>query len=67
MKSSLQLCTESYFKHAYAARRQASRDRYLVQSLAVIAHVPSRKIGRAALTVLREIRMMPKPDAGSAA
>lgn len=62
MKTSLQLCTESYFKHAYAARRQASRDKQLVQSLVVISYADSRKIGRAALKVLREMRLAPTAD-----
>lgn len=66
MKSSLQLCTESFFKHAYAARRQAKRDKHIVQSLVVISWVPSRKIGRAALEVLKEMRLAPT-NTGTAA
>lgn len=66
MKSSLQLCTESYFRHAHAARRQGARDKQIVQSLVVISWVPSRKIGRAALQVLKEMRLAPT-QTGSAA
>jgi len=67
MKTALQTCTESYFRHAYAVRRGGKRDKHLVQSLVVISYVPSRKIGRAALKVLREMRMAPSFNNGSAA
>ena len=66
-KSSLQACTESFFRHAYAVRRQGVRDKKMVQSLVVISWVPSRKIGRAALQVLKEMRLAPTADRGSAA
>jgi len=67
MKTALQTCTESYFRHAYAVRRGGKRDKHLVQSLVVISYVPSRKIGRAALKVLQEIRTMPSSEMGGAA
>ncbi len=57
MKSALQTCTESYFRHACAARRKPKIDKRVVQSLVIISHVPSAKIGRAALKVLREMRL----------
>lgn len=66
MKTALQCCVESYFRHAYAVRRHGSRDKHLVQSLVILSYVPSRKIGRAALKVLREMRMAPTSE-GSAA
>lgn len=66
MKSALQTCTESYFRHAYAARRKPQIDKHVVQSLVIISHVPSAKIGRAALKVLREMRLT-APAGGSAA
>ena len=66
MKTALQCCLESYFRHAYAVRRGGKRDKHLVQSLVVISYVPSRKIGRAALKVLREMREMPAAQNGAA-
>lgn len=62
MKTALQSCTESLFKHSYAARRLGQRDQQLVKSLIVMSYVPSRKIGRAALKVLHEIRATPTPQ-----
>lgn len=62
MKTALQSCTESLFKHSYAARRLGQRDQQMVKSLIVMSYVPSRKIGRAALRVLREIRTNPTPQ-----
>ena len=67
MKSSLQACTESYFRHAYAARRKPKFDRHVVQSLVIISHVPNLKIGRAALKVLRDMRVTAVDTEGSAA
>jgi len=66
MKTSLHLCTESFFRHAYAVRRRNRRDKATVQSLCVMAHVDSVKVGRAALAVLREIRLEPAPRKGAA-
>ena len=66
MKTSLQCCTEAFFRHAYAARRRNCRDKVTVQSLCVMAHVESGRVGRAALAVLREIRMDPAPRNGAA-
>lgn len=62
-KTALQVCTESFFRHATAARRRGSREKATVQSLVILAHVPSRKVGKAALGVLREIRIAPKEAA----
>ncbi|MEY4376776.1 MAG: hypothetical protein RJB26_1326 [Pseudomonadota bacterium] len=56
MKSTLQGCTETYFKNAYAARRHGQRDKVIIESLVVMAHNAPRRIGRAALKVLREVR-----------
>ena len=67
MKSSLQACTESYFRHAYAARRKPKFDKHVVQSLVIISHVPNLKIGRAALKVLRDMRVTAVDTEGSAA
>lgn len=65
MKSPLHACTENLFRHSYAARRHGLRDKRTVESLVAMAYADSRKIGRAALKVLREIRIDPQP--GSAA
>lgn len=67
MKTPLQACTENLFRHSYAARRLGRRDKQVIESLVVMSYVPSRRIGRAALRVLRDIRTMPAPDHGSAA
>ena len=67
MKTALQVCTESYFRHAYGVRRQGKRDKTVVQSLVIIAHMPSNKIGRAALKVLTEVRLTPTREIGGAA
>jgi len=66
MKSALQTCTESYFRHAYATRR-AKFDKHVIQCLVIISHVPSMKIGRAALKVLREMRVTAVDTEGSTA
>jgi len=66
MKSALQTCTESYFRHAYATRR-GKGNKHVVQCLVIIAHVPSMKIGRAALKVLREMRVTAVDTEGSTA
>ena len=65
MKSALQACTESYFRHAYAARRKPKFDRHVIQCLVIIAHVPSVKIGRAALKVLRDMRISAPPQSAA--
>ena len=65
MKSALQACTESYFRHAYAARRKPKFDKHVVQSLVIISHVPSVKIGRAALKVLCEMRIAAPPQSAA--
>ena len=62
MKTALQCCLESYFRHATAARRKGNRDKTTVQSLVIISHMPSNRIGRAALKVLREMREMPASE-----
>lgn len=62
MKTALQGCTESLFRNAYAVRRQGRRDKQVVQSLVAMSYAPSRKIGRAALNVLREMRINPNPQ-----
>ena len=65
MKSALQACTESYFRHAYTARRKPKFDKHVIQCLVIIAHVPSVKIGRAALKVLREMRIAAPPQSAA--
>lgn len=65
MKTPLQGCTESFFKNAYAARRLGRRDKLVVESLVVTAYADSRKLGRAALKVLRDIRTNPTPQSAA--
>ena len=67
MKSALQTCTESYFRHAYATRRKPKFDKHVIQCLVIISHVPNLKIGRAALQVLREMRVTAVDTEGSTA
>ena len=62
MKTALQSATESFFRNAFSARVLGRRDKQLVESLVVMSYVPSRKLGRAALRVLREIRTNPNPQ-----
>lgn len=66
MKTPLQACTENLFRHSYAARRLGRRDKQVIQSLVAMSYVESRKIGRAALRVLREMREMPVSTNSSA-
>ena len=65
MKSALQSCTESYFRHAYATRRKPKFDKHVIQSLVIISHVPNLKIGRAALKVLRDMRIAAPPQSAA--